>query len=208
MIHLKDHKQCELFDPWRFLSPKRRQLLDRSWSGLFKNEILPELPVGKIVPFFNNGFGRPTKELYTVLGVLVFQQTFDLTDEEACNQFTYNIQWHYALNITEESDSAKYMCPKTLWNMRSILVENALDGFLFECITKKLADIFKVNTDHQRLDSVHIKSNMRRLGRIGIFVSAIHKFLKNLNRHHITLFETISADPDARRVYLGEGFEL
>jgi len=194
MIHLKDHKQRELFDPWRFLSPKRRQLLDRSWPGLFQNEILPDLPVSKLIPFFSNDFGRPTKELYTVLGVLIFQQTFDLTDEETCDQFAYNIQWHYALNITEESDSAKYMCPKTLWSMRNVLVENSLDGVLFECITQRLADIFKVNTDHQRLDSVHIKSNMRRLGRVGIFVSAIHKFLKNLKRHNLSLFETVSAD--------------
>lgn len=192
MIHLKDHKQRELFDPWRFLSPKRRQLLDSSWPGLFQTEILPQLPVGKLFPFFAN-FGRPTKELHTVLGVLVFQQTFDLTDEETCAQFAYNIQWHYALNITEESDSAKYMCPKTLWNMRTILVENSLDSFLFECITKQLAETFKVNTDHQRLDSVHIKSNMRRLGRIGIFVTAINKFLKNLNRHHAQLFKTVDA---------------
>jgi len=194
MIYLKNHKQLELFDPWQFLSPKRREMLDKSWPGLFKNEILCELPVSKLFPFFQHDFGRPTKELYTVLGVLVFQQTFDLTDEEACNQFAYNIQWHYALNITEESDSAKYMCPKTLWSMRNILVENSLDGLLFECITKRLADIFKVNTDRQRLDSVHIKSNMRRLGRIGIFVSAINKFLKNLKRNHIALFETIKKE--------------
>jgi hypothetical protein len=194
MIRLKDHNQRELFDPWRFLSPKRRQLLDRSWPGLFKNEILPDLPVGKLASFFHNDFGRPTKELYAVLGILVFQQTFDLTDEETCDQFAYNIQWHYALNISEESDSAKYICPKTLWNMRNILVENSLDAVLFECITQRLADIFKVNTDHQRLDSVHIKSNMRRLGRVGIFVSAIHKFLKNLKRHYISLFETVRAD--------------
>jgi len=194
MILIKDHKQAELFDPWRFLSPKRRELLDKAWPGLFKEIILPELPVSKIVPFFDDGFGRPTKELHTVLGVLILQQTFDLTDEEACDQLTYNIQWHYALNITEESDSAKYMCPKTLWNMRCLIVKNSLDDFLFECVTKKLADTFKVNTDKQRIDSVHIKSNMRRLGRIGIFVSGINKFLKNLKRQNKDLFETICTD--------------
>ena len=163
-------------------------------AGLFKDIILPELPVSKIFPFFSDGFGRPTKELYTVLGVLVLQQTFDLTDEETCSQLTFNIQWHYALNITEESDSAKYMCPKTLWTMRNILVENALDDFVFECVTKQLADTFKVDFDNQRLDSVHIKSNMRRLGRIGIFVSGINKFIKNLKRQDKDLFESIRAD--------------
>jgi len=191
MIHIKDHTQKNLFDPWAFLGPKRRQLLDQSWAGLFQKELLGELPVEKLIPFFTHGFGRPTKELYTALGALLLQQAHDLTDEETVNQAAFNTQWHYALNITEESDSAKYLCPKTLWNMRSIVVDNGLDTMLFDHITDKLATLFKVNADHQRIDSVHIKSNMRRLGRIGIVASTIRKFLVNLKRGHQELFDTI-----------------
>jgi len=191
MIRIKNQKQNTLFDPWSFLSPKRRELLDQSWAGLFQKELLCELPVGKVAPFFNDGFGRPTKEMYTVLGALLLQQAHDLTDEETVNQVAFNIQWHYALNITEESDSAKYVCPKTLWNMRSIVVDNALDAILFDHITDKLAKVFKVTTDNQRIDSVHITSNMRRLGRIGIFTSSINTFLINLKRDHKELFDTI-----------------
>ena len=191
IIHIKNHRQQDLFDPWRFLSPKRRELLEQSWAGLFQKELLCELPVGEVASFFNDDFGRPTKELHMVLGALVLQQTHDLTDEETVSQLAFNIQWHYALNITEESDTAKYMCPKTLWNMRSIVVDNSLDATLFDHITDKLAKVFKVDTDNQRIDSVHIKSNMRRLGRIGIFASAISKFLVNLNRGHKELFDAI-----------------
>jgi len=191
MIHIKNQKQSELFDPWAFLGPKRRKLLDQSWAGLFQKELLGELPVGKLIPFFTHGFGRPTKELYTALGALLLQQAHDLTDEETVNQVAFNTQWHYALNITEESDSAKYLCPKTLWNMRSIVVDNGLDALLFDQITEKLATLFTVNTDQQRIDSVHIKSNMRRLGRIGITTSSIRKFLINLKRNHKEHFDTI-----------------
>jgi hypothetical protein len=191
MIHIKDHRQQDLFDPWSFLSPKRRELIEQSWAALFQKELLCELPVGEVASFFNDDFGRPTKELHTVLGALVLQQTHDLTDEETVSQLAFNIEWHYALNITEESDSAKYICPKTLWNMRSIVVDNSLDATLFDHITDKLAKIFKVDTDNQRIDSVHIKSNMRRLGRIGIFASSISKFLVNLKRGHKELFDTI-----------------
>ena len=191
MIHIKNHRQKDLFDPWSFLSPKRRELLDQSWAGLFKKELLCELPVEKVALFFNDDFGRPTKELHTMLGVLILQQAHDLTDDETVNQLAFNIQWHYALNITEESDSAKYICPKTLWNMRSIVVDNDLDATLFERMTDKLAKVFKVDTTNQRLDSVHIKSNMRRLGRIGIFSSSINKFLVNLKRGHQELFDMI-----------------
>ena len=191
MIHITNHKQGVFFDPWNFLSPKRRKLLDRSWAGLFQKELLCELPVNEMAPFFRDGFGRPTKELHTVLGALVLQQSHDLTDEETVDQLAFNIQWHYALNITEESDSAKYMCPKTLWNMRSIVVDNDLDTILFERITDKLAKVFKVNTDKQRIDSVHIKSNMRRLGRVSIFVKTINKFLLDLKHSHQDLFNTV-----------------
>ena len=191
MIHIKDHKQGELFDPWSFLSPKRRRLLDQSWAGLFKKYILCELPVSQLAPFFSEGFGRPTKELHTALGVLVLQQSLDFTDVETVDQLAFNIQWHYALNITEESDSAKYFSEKTLWNMRSIAVENGLEATLFEDITAKLADVFNVNTDKQRIDSVHIKSNMRRLGRVGIFSKSIHKFMVNLKRGFKAQFETV-----------------
>jgi hypothetical protein len=194
MIWIKNHKQQELFDPWRFLSPKRRKLLDQSWAGLFREELLCELPVNEFASNFKEDFGRPTKELHTALGVLLIQQTQDMTDEEAVEQLSFNIQWHYALNITEESDSAKYISTKTLWTMRDFVYQNNLDEILFENITGKLAKVFKVNTDNQRIDSVHIKSNMKRLGRISIFVTSINKFLVNLKRNHKVLFATVGSD--------------
>lgn len=191
MIRIKDHKQRDIFDPWHFLSPKRRRMLDESWPGLFRQHLLDQLPVEQIIPFFHDDVGRPGKELYTLLGALLFQQTMDLNDADTVEQLAFNIQWHYALNITEESDSAKYISEKTLWTWRQVLTENKLDQVIFNNITEKLAKVFQVDTSNQRIDSVHIQSNMRRLGRIGIFSQTIHKFLVNLKRHHQKLFDTI-----------------
>jgi hypothetical protein len=194
MIHTRDHKTASLFDPWHFLGEKRRKLMDASWAALFREHILCVLPVSKVAPFFNDTFGRPTKELYTALGVLVLQQIHDLTDEETVSQLAFNLQWHYALDIVDESDEAKYLCAKTLWNLRDLVIENHLDEVLFERSAEVLARVFNVDTSVQRIDSVHIKSNMRRLGRIGIFVKTLHTFLVNLKRHHQELFENLAQD--------------
>ena len=194
MIKVKNPNHMNIFDPWDFLSPKRRQLLDQSWSGLFREHILPTIPVERVFKFFDESFGRPSKELYSRLGAQILQQTFDLTDEETLQQYAFNIQWHYSLNITEESDSAKYISGKTLWNDRKIITQHDLEDEIFAAGTKKLAEVFKVNTDEQRIDSVHIKSNMRRLGRIGIFSESIHNFLVNLKRNHQNLFKTVEKD--------------
>jgi hypothetical protein len=194
MRKIKNHKQMYLINPWDYLGAKRKKILEESWAGLFKKEILTSLPVDKLAPYFDKSFGRPTKELHTVLGVLVLQQSFDLTDMETVEQLAFNIQWHYTLNIADDSDSEKYMCPKTLWSMRNIVATNNLDGAIFEDITNNLAEAFKVDPTHQRLDSTHIKSNMKRLGRIGIFTETIHKFLINLKRRDKEQFNSIDKE--------------
>ena len=94
MLYTKDHKTAYIFDPWHFLGRKRRRLMDESWAALFREHILCELPVNKVAPYFSDGMGRPTKELYTALGFLVLQQMLDLTDEETVSQLAFNLQWH------------------------------------------------------------------------------------------------------------------
>jgi hypothetical protein len=194
MIHTRDHQTVYLFDPWDYLGPKRKRLLSESWAGLFREHILAALPVHKLAHFFTEDFGRPTKELYAALGSLILQQMHDLTDEETVSQFSFNIQWHYALDIPGEADESKYLSPKTLWKLRHLVMKEKLDIELFNQTTETLAKAFKVDTSKQRLDSVHIRSNMRRLGRIGIFSQSIHTFLINLKRRHSEIFETLEKE--------------
>ncbi len=103
MRDIKEPSQLYIFDPWGSILPERRQLLDTGWPGLFCEHILPSIPVGDVSRHFDPSMGRPAKELFAMLGALILQQAFDLTDEEAVQQFAFNIQWRYALNITEES---------------------------------------------------------------------------------------------------------
>lgn len=202
MIRFDDHKTGYMIDPWRHLGPKRRRLLDRSWAGLYREHVLNHLPVDKIAKHYDAGMGRPTKELHTALSVVLLQQMFDLTDEETVRTLAFDASWHYALDIPGESDEDKYLSPRTLWTMRNLVTDEGLDGALFEEITSRLAKVFSVKTDKQRLDSVHVKSNMRRLGRLGIFQNVIRKFLVNLKRHHAALFSEV--DEEIRGRYLGD----
>jgi hypothetical protein len=124
----------------------------------------------------------------------------DTTDEETVRQLAFNTEWHYALDLSGESDEGKYVCLRTLWTMRQLLAEKKLDQLLFDSVTTKLASVFSVDTSKQRLDSVHITSNMRRLGRIGIFMRVITGFLTNLKMREPELFATL--DPKLGERYL------
>lgn len=202
MIRIDDRKTGYMFDPWKHLGPKRRRLLEASWAGLYREHILPYLPVEKLARHFKDGFGRPTKELHTALSAVFLQQMFDLTDEESVRTLAFDQSWHYALDLPGESDEDKYLSPKTLWTMRKLVTDERLDGALFEGITSRLAEVFSVKTDLQRLDSVHVKSNMRRLGRLGLFQTTIRQFLVRLRKKHPSLLGELNADLLER--YLGE----
>ncbi len=194
MIRIRDNKQLPLFDPWSHLGPKRRKLLDSSWPGLFRALCLPNLPVDTLAAGYHKTQGRPTKELFAALGCVVLQQIHDLTDIETIEALAFNLQWHYALDLPGESDKEKYICERSLRNTRRRAMDNNLDEEMFSRVTQALARAFDVNFQKQRLDSVHIKSNMRRLGRLRIFAQCIHKFLKNLKRQKPDAFTALQME--------------
>jgi len=194
MIRIKDHKTRYMFDPFGHLGKKRKKLLEGSWAGIFRDHVRPILPVHLLAHHFDEDTGRPSNELVAMMGAMILQQMHDLTDDETGSQFAFNIQWHYALDITSHSDNDSYVCPKSIWNIRHIMSSHDLYQPMFEAVADSLANVFKVDSSLQRLDSVHIFSNMRHLGRIGIFVKTIQKFLTNLKRHHQDLFDTLGKE--------------
>jgi hypothetical protein len=205
MFYTRDHKTPYMFDPFAYLGPKRRRMLKCSWAQLFREEILLELPVKLLEAHYHPEHGRPTKELYTMLGVMVLQQQHNLTDEETVQRVAFDIQWHYALDITGEGDDCAYISLKTLWTMRDIMTEHNLYDPVFEGITGKISRILPVEKDLQRQDSMHLFSNMRHLGRIRLFAATIRKFLVNLKRHQPELFAMISKELTSR--YLSKSVE-
>lgn len=188
MINIKDHQTEWLFDPWDHLGPKRRKLLETSWAGVFRRYLLEKLPIDKIARYFDESHGRPTKELYTAMGMLILQQLHDSSDPDTNRAVAFNIDWHYALDITDSSDASMYVSERSLRRYRKILIKEGLDKVLFETLTDNLIEAFGVDTSKQRLDSTFIQSNMRIMGLVGIFSSTICKFLKKLRRTHAKLY--------------------
>ena len=99
MLTLRDHQSGDLFDPWEYLGPQRRRLLEQSWAGVFRDYLLQHLPVKELAACFRDDFGRPRKDLHVALGALILQQLHDLTDQQTTEAVALNIAWHYALNI-------------------------------------------------------------------------------------------------------------
>lgn len=76
----------------------------------------------------------------------------------------------------------------------ALIINNNIHEREFGKIAEALARVFDVDTAKQRLDSKHIKSDMARLGRIGLIAKTIGKFLVNLKRQHRDLFDGLGEE--------------
>lgn len=63
MLTLRDPQSGDLFDPWEYLGPQRRKLLEQSWAGVFRDYLLQHLPVKELAVSFRDDFGRPVNLL-------------------------------------------------------------------------------------------------------------------------------------------------
>lgn len=211
MKTVKNREQRDLWDPFGYLGEKRLNRLKTSWPGVFRSCLLDVLPVEELGAAFTADFGRPSKDLRVMLGVLILQQLQDLTDVEAADALAFDLQWHFALDITDESDASKYVAERTLRYYRNKVVLRGLDAVLFRTLTDALIDAFGVSTKLQRLDSTHICSNMRELRRLELFATVVRDFLADLQQHDAggdvhrldpALFERYT--PASMKTYFGQ----
>ena len=196
-----DHHTADLFDPWHFLGPARRRALERGWAGLFRAEVRPHLPVGRVGAHFAARAGAPTKDLFVVLGVLILQQIHDLTDAQAAEAAAFNLAWQYALDVRRGRDAS--ISERTIRNYRALLVEHGLDEVLFQVLTDRLVRSFKVDPTRQRIDSTALRSAMRHLGRLGTFTQTLGVFLRRLSRAFPDAYAHV--DPAVRQRYADGG---
>ena len=103
--------------------------------GAIPQRIAPEPAIHLVSKHYERDMGRPTKELYAMMGVMILQQMKDLTDDETVRQFAFNTEWHYALDVSGVSDTSAYICLKTLWNMRELMSKYGLGDAVFTAIT-------------------------------------------------------------------------
>ena len=185
--------QKRLVDPWETLHPPIRRRLERGWPGLFREELLPGLPVELLAGrYAKERRGRPGKDLYTLIGMALLQQVFDLTDAETVDALAGNLFWHFALDLPNGADSgAAYVCERVLWDVRRHLTTACEDagGDIFSALTGRLIEHLGVDTAQQRIDGTHVQSNMARLNRVRILFRALRSFLRDLRRDDPGLFQ-------------------
>lgn len=111
-----------------------------------------------------------------------------MSDQEALDEFSFDIRWRYALDINEDDD---YLSRRSLVEFRRRLAakdpEMKLVRNVFDTIRDSALRKLEVSTKDQRLDSTHIISNIRIRGRMALFSDTLDVFLKSLNGDQLSI---------------------
>jgi hypothetical protein len=181
MHNIVNPQQTRLFDPFdRVLTEKTRKRLLNGWPGVFRHVILELMPVDALSEHFEPTMGRPTKELYSIAGLLLIQEFMDWTKDQALDAYSFHMNVHYALNLEPVTHD---ISKRTLERYIVLFEEDDLAKATMDEITTKLVEVLKIRIDKQRLDSTHIFSDMASFGRTRLMGVAIKRLLTQLKRH-------------------------
>jgi Transposase DDE domain len=178
---MEDPCQTELFDAFQLiLSPVAYDKLQSGWHHLFRCAILKLMPAKTLGEHFHPTMGRPTKELYSMAGLVFIMEFRDWTHEEAADAYMFNVDLQYALNLKPENQS---LCRRTLERYIALFRDDELAQEIMHDVTAELVKLLDLDVSKQRLDSTHIESNMAKFGRIRLMATAVRRFLVQVKRH-------------------------
>ena len=100
MIHAVDPRQNRLFDPFDgVISPVGRRIIAKGWQGILRHVLLEVMPVAKLGQHFSDSLGAPTKELYSMAGLVFLADFFGWTAHDAVEAYIFRSDVQYALNL-------------------------------------------------------------------------------------------------------------
>ena len=137
------------------------------------------MPVGELAQHFSRQLGAPTKELYSMAGLVFLADFFDWTAQEAVEAYIFRSDVQYALNL----EPGVEVSSRTVERYQKLFREDELAAQVFHDVTIGLAEKLELDISRQRLDSTHVFSHMASFGRTKLMAVAIKRFLTQVIRH-------------------------
>jgi hypothetical protein len=191
VIHFIDPRQNRLFDPFQgIIPPAGHKIIANGWQAVFRHVLLELMPVADLAQHFSDALGAPTKELYSMAGLVFLADFFDWTAQQAVEAYIFRSDVQYALNI----EPGATLSTRTLERYQQLFRDDDLAAKVFHKVTTKLIEALDLDVSRQRLDSTHVFSHMASFGRTKLMAIAVKRFLTQLQRHHSDAYAALPED--------------
>ena len=179
-------RQAPLFGADSHLTESVRRRLDNSWARPFLEHIFPILleVEADFADLYSSPTGQPVWSVGRKLGICILQELFDLDDQRALDQLSFDVRWQYALGFGVDEDP--YLSRRSLVEFRARLlkVDPTMERLtkLFDRISNEALKSLGIDASTQRADSTLIQSNIRDRGRVDLIATTLRHFLSQLKK--------------------------
>jgi hypothetical protein len=133
--------------------------LCEGWQGIFRNTLLALMPAEELGKNSSADMGRPTKELYSMAGLVVIAQMKGWTSQEAAEAYMFDPSVQYALNV---GHGRVALSSRTVERFQRLFREQELAHGVFDSVARALVDNLQIAVDRQRVDSTHVFSAVEK----------------------------------------------
>ena len=171
------YQQLGLGDRSVLLNERERRRLERSWAGSFAEEIFPKIQEKIFQPLYSEVSAKPSSPVNVIVGVLLLEELFGLSDEKVVENCTCDLRFQTALHTT--SDLVQPVSESTLQRFRRRLMDyektNGVN-LLHQCLEgfrEELDAWISREFPESDMDSLRLESCILRRGGAGTFDEAV-----------------------------------
>lgn len=188
MSFVKNDAQQMTFDDslWG-LTERERKMLDRSWASQFADRIFPLIDEERFSVLYSDKASRPNTPVNVTVGALILKELRNQTDDEILESLLFDVRYQVALHTTSFKEQP--MSDTTLKRFRNRCLtyetEHGVD-LIHECVTElssELAKLMNISGQIQRMDSMMVASNIKRLSRMELLYTCLSNFVIYLHKN-------------------------
>lgn len=192
MKTINNPAQQRLFDPFQGVIGRIGwKHIENGWQSLFRDVLLEQMPVQKVSVGMSDNEGRPSAELFAMVGLVLIRELYGWTVPETHEAVLFRADIQYALNLEPGFDITQRTIERYLQRVQR---DETISEELFASITDTLLKSMEVKVKKQRLDSTHVLSDMAVLGRAQMMGVALRRFFHQLKKHSKSHFNLIPED--------------
>lgn len=193
------NQQITLSDSIFQLTDREKKFLDKSWAKVFAEKIFPAINEEDFAVLYSNKASRPNTPVNVIVGSLILKESLGVTDDEMVEGLMFDIRYQYALHTTSFEEQP--LSDRTLSRFRARCLayetETGID-LIHSCITKlakEISEFMNLTPNLQRMDSVMIAANIRKMSMLELFYTCVANLTKVMVQRNLEL-------PDALKHYL------
>lgn len=181
-----DSQQMSFNNTLYGLTKRENRILDRNWSTQFGNEIFPLIDEDIFSVLYSDKASRPNTPVNVTVGALILKELRNQTDEEIFESLLFDVRYQRALHT--ENFEEQPMSDTTLKRFRKrCLTYEAETGvdLVHICITKlsgAMAKLMNISGQIQRMDSLMVASNIKRLSRLELLYTCVSNMVTYLHK--------------------------